>query len=50
MVMFKSLVSGTDQGANQDDDNFVSARILKVIQENPTLSQKNRRCHWRKVQ
>ncbi len=43
MVMFKSLVSGTDQGtnqANQDDDNSVGIRILKVIQENPTLSQK----------
>ena len=47
MVMFKSLVSGTDQGtnqatdqANQDGDNSVGTRILKVIQENPTLSQK----------
>ena len=47
MVMFKSLVSGTDQGtnqaadqANQDSDNSVGTRILKVIQENPTLSQK----------
>ena len=47
MVMFKSLVSGTDQGtnqatdqANQDGDNSVGTRILKVIQVNPTLSQK----------
>ena len=43
MVMFKSLVSGTDQGtnqANQGDDNSVPVRILKVIQEDPTLSQK----------
>lgn len=47
MVMFKSLVSGTDQGtnqaadqANQDGNNSVGTRILKVIQENPTLSQK----------
>lgn len=47
MVMFKSLVSGTDQGTNQaadqasqDGNNSVGTRILKVIQENPTLSQK----------
>lgn len=43
MVMFKSLVSCTNQGtnqANQADDNSVNARILKVIQEEPTLSQK----------
>lgn len=39
MVMFKSLVSMTDQ-ANQADDNSVSARILKVIEEKPMLSQK----------
>lgn len=35
MVMFKSLVSVTDQNtnqANQADDNSVSARILKVIE------------------
>lgn len=38
--MFKSLVSNTDQGTNQADDNSVPARILKVIQEDPTLSQK----------
>lgn len=47
MVMFKSLVSGADQGtnqatdqANQDGVNPVVARILKVLRENPTLSQK----------
>lgn len=39
MVMFKNLVSATNQ-ANQDGDNSVGTRILKVIQENPTLSQK----------
>ncbi len=46
MVMFKSLVSGTDQGtnqANQDDDNSVGIRILKVI-------QKNQRCPRKKSQ
>ena len=47
MVMFKSLVSNTDQGGNQvtnqanQDDNSVPARILKVIQDNPSISQKN---------
>lgn len=43
MVMFKSLVSHTDQGtdqANQAGDNSVVFRILKVIENNPTLSQK----------
>ena len=47
MVMFKSLVSGSDQGtnqatdqANQDGDSSVGTRILIVIRENPTLSQK----------
>ena len=43
MVMFKNLVSATNQAtdqANQDGDNSVGTRILKVIQENPTLSQK----------
>ena len=47
MVMFKSLVSDTDQGTNQaadqdnqDGDNSVVTRILKVIQKEPTLSQK----------
>lgn len=47
MIMFKGLVSSTDQGANQaadqadqDGDNSVVARILKVIQKEPTLSQK----------
>lgn len=43
MVMFKSLVSKTDQAtnqANQGCDNSVPTRILKVIQEEPTLSQK----------
>lgn len=43
MVMFKSLVSNTDQAtnqANQGSDNSVVIRILKVIQEEPTLSQK----------
>ncbi len=46
MIMFKGLVSSTDQGANQaadqanqDGDNSVVARILKVIQKEPTLSQ-----------
>ena len=41
--MFKSLVSNTDQAtnqANQGSDNSVVIRILKVIQEEPTLSQK----------
>ena len=43
MVMFKSLVSRTDQDtnqANQGGDNSVVTRILKVIQEEPSLSQK----------
>lgn len=43
MVMFQSLVSNTDQGtnqANQDTDYSVEARILAVIQAEPTLSQK----------
>jgi len=47
MVMFKSLVSSTDQDtnqatdqANQGNDNSVVTRILKVIQEEPSLSQK----------
>lgn len=47
MVMFKSLASNTDQAtdqatnqANQVGDNSVITRILKVIQEEPTLSQK----------
>ncbi len=47
MVMFKSLVSSSNQGTNQaadqadqKEDNSVAARILKVIQEEPTLSQK----------
>lgn len=51
MVMFKSLVSSTDQAtnqatnqatdrANQGNDNSVVTRILKVIQEEPSLSQK----------
>ena len=43
MVMFRSLVSNTDQDtnqANQAKDNSVVARILKVIQEEPSLSQK----------
>lgn len=43
MIMFKSLVSSTGQGtnqANQDGGNSVAARILKVIQKEPTLSQK----------
>ena len=39
MVMFKSLVSSTDQD-NQGGDNSVVTRILKVIQEEPSLSQK----------
>lgn len=44
MVLFKSLVSSTDQAANQaanqGNDNSVAARILTVIQEEPSLSQK----------
>lgn len=43
MVMFKSLVSSTDQAAdraNQGRDNSVVTRILKVIQDEPSLSQK----------
>lgn len=47
MVMFKSLVSHTDQGTNQatdqtnqNADNSVTARILKVIETEPMLSQK----------
>lgn len=43
MVMFQSLVSGTNQAANQadlDKDSSVSARILKVIEAEPKLSQK----------
>lgn len=43
MAMFKSLVSSTDQDTNQVNqggDNSVVTRILKVIQEEPFLSQK----------
>ena len=43
MIMFQSLVSSTDQAtnqANQGNDNSVATRILKVIQEEPSLSQK----------
>lgn len=40
MVMFKSLVSSTDRATNQANDNSVVTRILKVIQEEPSLSQK----------
>lgn len=39
MVMFKSLVSGSDQ-ANPYGDNSVGIHILKAIQENPALFQK----------
>lgn len=39
MVMFKSLVSDTDQ-AEYSNENSVSERILKVIQQEPSLSQK----------
>lgn len=44
MVMFKSLVSYTDQATNQAtdqaNDNSVAVRILKVIENEPMLSQK----------
>jgi ATP-dependent DNA helicase RecG len=54
MVMFKSLKEdtsktnqGTNQGTNQanqgyaeNDENSVSARIIKVLQDDPALSQK----------
>lgn len=43
MVMFKNLVSNTDQAtnqANQDDNNSVIVRILQVIEAEPRLSQK----------
>lgn len=43
MVMFKNLVSNTDRAtnqANQGNDNSIVTRILKVIQEEPSLSQK----------
>ena len=43
MVMFKSLVSHTNQATdqtNQDEDNSVPARILKVIETKPMLSQR----------
>ena len=40
MVMFKSLVSNANQATNQGKDNSVVTRILKVIQEEPSLSQK----------
>lgn len=43
MVMFRSLVSDTTQAttqATQGDDNSITARILKVIQETPMMSQK----------
>ena len=46
MVMFQSLVSNTDQGtnqANQGTDYSVEARILTVIQKEPTLSKKRLR-------
>lgn len=46
-IIFKSLVSYTDQGTNQAafqtnqaEDNSVAARILKVIEAEPMLSQK----------
>lgn len=44
MIMFRSLVSGTNQAANQaanqGSNNSIRTRILKIIQEEPTLSQK----------
>ncbi len=47
MVMFRSLVSHTGQGtnqgtdqANQEGDNSVAVRILKVIEAELMLSQK----------
>lgn len=40
MVMFKNLVSNTDQATNQDDNNSVIVRILQVIEAEPRLSQK----------
>lgn len=47
MIMFKSLVSYTNQATNQatdqtnqDEDNSVPARILKVIETKPMLSQR----------
>ncbi|MFP3153419.1 winged helix-turn-helix domain-containing protein [Lachnospiraceae bacterium ZAX-1] len=46
MVMFKSLVNNTDQATDQstnrvirENGNLVVARILKVICDEPTLSQ-----------
>ncbi len=43
MVMFKTLVSNTNQAtnqANQTEDISITERILKVIQNEPTMSQK----------
>ena len=42
MVMFKSLVSNTNQAVNQanQDAAGLASRILGIIDENPSLSQK----------
>lgn len=48
MVMFSNLVSNTNQATNQatnqgfekEDENSIESRILKVISDNPSLSQK----------
>ncbi|MGL5434985.1 MAG: ATP-binding protein [Lachnospiraceae bacterium] len=47
MVLFKSLVSNTNQAADQvtnqaqySNENSISERILKVIRQEPSLSQK----------
>ena len=55
MVMFKSLVSGTDQGTNQatdqtipNEDTSIVTRILKVIETELMLSQKKNRRYYRR--
>lgn len=43
MVLFKSLVSNTDQAdqdTDQDADHSVNTRILIVIRDNPSFTQK----------
>lgn len=49
MYITGMLVTNVIRQAGDDSDNSVVTRILKVIQEEPTLSQKKRRHHWRKV-
>ena len=53
MVMFKSLVSSTNQAtnqANQDGDNSIVTRILKSYSRGTNaVPEKNCRYYWRKI-